>query len=413
MSLENKITVSLISASILDGFVVDHPFSHYQKTSQYATFLEQVKQTPTMLLGFYEKQALAATAVLAFLKTPLLGKTGYIPTGCCVDYQDKELVERVYDALKPFALAQSLASIIVDPNVVRVSRDSSGNQIPGVNNEDLTTLLQSLDYTHRGYQVGYDDSMRNRFTLVLDCDRPYDHIVAGYAKSKVNKYKTQQALGIKTVIGDKTDSVYLAKLEAQLSKKQHFKPKPTSFFEQLFDIYQDNLTCFKTVLPINEVILVMQQELQSNKYKNDQDGKLAKERQLHQLLQFQKQGTQQLVLAIGLFIKVKNQVWDLYSYKDEATASFSGVDHMHITAIKSFVVQGVTSYDFVGFSGSVDPKDPYYGLYQYKSSFGPTFIEHIGQFEAVLQPKKHARIKQFNKVKKAIRWRLKKLVRKM
>ena len=51
---------------------------------------------------------------------------------------------------------------------------------------------------------------------------------------------------------------------------------------------------------------------------------------------------------------------------------------------------GVTMYDMCGFSGVVDRKDPYFGLYDYKKSFGSEFTERIGEFDYVFHPKRKA-----------------------
>ena len=49
---------------------------------------------------------------------------------------------------------------------------------------------------------------------------------------------------------------------------------------------------------------------------------------------------------------------------------------------------GVTFYDMCGFSGSTEKSDPYFGLYDYKRSFGSQFYEQIGQFDMILNSKK-------------------------
>jgi len=57
----------------------------------------------------------------------------------------------------------------------------------------------------------------------------------------------------------------------------------------------------------------------------------------------------------------------------------------------------------VGFSGVIDKSDAYYGLYSYKRSFLPNYIEYIGEFDYVVNASLYSLFKRTEHLGKRIR----------
>ncbi len=399
--------IKTIDQSVLDHFVKEHPNKHYQKTSMYGDFLAFSQKATIQYLGFYQDQQIIATAMIMFKSYPLIGTYGYIPMGLCLDYNQKEQLERCLDALVHFAQVKKLIFLKLDPNVIRIHRDLQGKPLnDGFLNEWVSELLKTKGFKHKGYGYAYDGSWNNRFTLVLDLDQPFDSLYKGFAKSKKSFYKRQQRMGIKTYQTTSEDCHILASLEKELTKKEGFYPKSEAYFKQLMQIYGEHTKLKKTIMNVTDNILIIDQELNSSKYRNDKEAYDAKVRQKEELLKIQATHGSEIVLAIGLFVVVGDWSWDLYSYKNPEFAKYNGTDHLHIETIKDFQAGGVKHYDFVGFSGVTDPSDFYYGLYQFKSSFNPRFVEHIGEFDLILNEKKHNLFNTFQYYKMKIKRRI-------
>ena len=60
------------------------------------------------------------------------------------------------------------------------------------------------------------------------------------------------------------------------------------------------------------------------------------------------------------------------------------------------ICKGAKTYDFEGISGSMDPKDEYYGQTDFKKSFGGDYLEFLGEFDAVFRPSQYAAWKRTN-----------------
>lgn len=91
-------------------------------------------------------------------------------------------------------------------------------------------------------------------------------------------------------------------------------------------------------------------------------------------------------IAGAIAIHFGGKVWYLYG----ASAN------VHRNAMPNYPLQwamicwgletGSDTYDFRGISGNLDPKDPLYGLYQFKRGFGGAFTEFVGEMDLVLRP---------------------------
>ena len=147
-------------------------------------------------------------------------------------------------------------------------------------------------------------------------------------------------------------------------------------------------------------------ELSSKKYSKDLEARKSKENELEIAKNLLNKYGDVLVIAAGLFIFLKNKSWDLYTYNRKNCNFIKPVDNLHFFAMNDLKNLGVTQYDMCGFSGSTDKNDKYYGLYNYKKSFNPDFIEMIGEFDYIIDNKKYllfSKITKFsNKIKRKL-----------
>jgi lipid II:glycine glycyltransferase (peptidoglycan interpeptide bridge formation enzyme) len=175
--------------------------------------------------------------------------------------------------------------------------------------------------------------------------------------------------------------------EVQLSEQDGFKPHSRKFFEALLESFGEHAVIYVTEINLDTMISGIEAELASKKYRKDPEARAAKEKELEKASGLkQKYGTK-VPIACGLFIRLGHMSWDLYTYNHKEFNFIKPVDNLHAFAMNDMKEHGVLTYDMCGFSGTASKDDPYYGLYAYKRSFGPEFIEQIGEFDYVFRPK--------------------------
>lgn len=182
---------------------------------------------------------------------------------------------------------------------------------------------------------------------------------------------------------------------------QGFKPKPISFFENLIKHFQDYVVIYITELDIKHYLSSIEHLLSTKKYKTDLKASQHKRSEYEQAKLWENEYGNKVILAGGIFFKLNTSSWDLYIYNNKNFPMLHATDSLHAYAITDLKNQGVLTYDMVGVSGVTNPTDPYFGLYKYKSSFGPRFVEYLGEFDYILNAKKTLLFsRQYNFIKR-------------
>ena len=395
--------VTNINPIELDRFVKDHPYGHYMKTSFWAEYKKITEGYQPIYVGIKDSDTLVATAVILkkrswFSIKPYL----YIPTGMCVDYHNKQYLDYFVDCLKDFAKAQGVSFLRIDPNVLRCHRTIQGDRLDdGFSNEWLTDHLIAQGFNHKGYGYAYNGSWINRYTLMIDLTLPIDDIIAKFNKSKQNVLKRHELMGVKTRLGLYDELNYLVDFEWELTKTQGFKPHDLAFFQTLSKTLNDHAYYYVTEVDLERQITNLNSEINSNKYRKDKEALQAKILELEKAVQLKNTYGNKVVIAAGLFVVYGKRSWDLYTYNRKEFSNYKATDNLHTFVINDMKNKQVELYDMVGFSGVTKKDDPYYGLYDYKRSFGSDFYEHIGEFDLVINPRAYRNFKYLlNQIKR-------------
>lgn len=378
-----------VDETIFNEFVENSQYNHYAKTTYWGEHKRKEGFIPHYL-GMYDGNHLVATVMMLEKHAPLLGSYFYVPWGPCIDYHNESLLKELLSELKKYSDENDVMFLRMDANVERMSKDINGNPIDGFNNEYITDWIIESGLKHKGYGYGYDGSWINRYTLLIDISQDDDSIFNNFYKVRQSIIKRQQLTGVSTRIGSLDDIDHLMKFEHQLSLTQHFKPHSKYFFEELVTSLKDLVTIYITEINLPEYISYLNEEVNSRKYRKDKEALASKQNELQMGLELQKKYGDRLVLAAGLFVNYGSMSWDLYTYTNKEFPQFKATDNLHNFAILDMKAKGVTTYDMVGFSGSTDKSDQYYGLYEYKRSFGSRYTEYIGEFDYIRKEKKHS-----------------------
>jgi lipid II:glycine glycyltransferase (peptidoglycan interpeptide bridge formation enzyme) len=372
--------------SEFDAFIAGHPYGHYMKTEMWAREMEAEGNHPRFFVFTDEDSRTVGTAMAVYKKwlgQPYL----YIPWGPCIDYEDPDTVKQVFTLLKDYGAYQHVVFLRTDPNVLRRCHDIKGIVIDGPNHEYVTDTLKEIGYHHKGYGYAYNGSWTNRYTLIVDLHDDIDTIESRFDKVRQRSIKRARTHGVTTRIGGREDLQRLCELEMQLMHIKGNKPHDISYFQNILDCLGDHAVVYITSIDLNAMQHAIEEELKDKKYIRDVKAREKQERELKHV-QLLKEGYGTNVdIAAGLFARLGDKSWDLYTYNHKAFGFIRPVDSMHLFAMEDMKKHGVLQYDMVGFSGCTDKKDYNYGLYNYKASFAPAFIERIGQFDFVYNEK--------------------------
>lgn len=394
--------------NVFDSFVMSNTYCHYMKTSMWGEFRRRTEGLKYELLGFYENEKLIATA-LAFCGSWMMHKYIYVQKGPCVDYENAEQTSEVLKLLKDYADRKHVRFLRVDPNVNRVPHDIQGNVLDGYNNEHVTEEIKALGFIHKGYGYAYNGSWSNRYTLVIDLSDDEKTIISRFSKPRKTSLNRHKVSGVTTRLGTAEDIPSLSTFEKMLSEQDGFPPHSLKFFNTLLECFGEHAVMYVTEISFDNWISGVEGELAGKKYAKDPEARKAKEKNLVQAKELREKYGSGLPIAAGVFLRMGTWSWDLYTYNHKDFNFINCVDNLHSFAIHDMKEHGVIHYDMCGFSGVTTKDDPEYGLYYYKSSFGPEYIEQIGEFDYV---RNHSAMKRYrfeklavNHVKRRI-WRM-------
>lgn len=384
-----------------DTFVKSQPHIHYSKLWFWGQF-ESLHGYQAQYWRFVDLGKTVATAI-CLQKSTIFGKLWYIPNGPSLSIEQPNLLEEVLDLIKRNAVKFNILSVRIDTNIPRNHHDNQGNLIEdGFSNESITQRFENTGFKHTGYNYGYSGYLFSRFTYVLDLEGDTGSLVDKIAPNVRNLYKKNLRRGVIVRNGTRDDLVYLARFGIELSKKLYFKPKSLKFFQQLYDLAAENVLYRVAIADLNvakqtiakerETLLIAYDKAKDNPRKagflketqRQLDDLEREENDLNQLI---KQHGDTLILGASLYLIAGDRSYNVYTYTNKDFPSFHATISLHVDSYEELKERGVRYYDFVGVSGSLDPKDPYYGLHDFKRKFGGDFVENLGEFYFKPRPK--------------------------
>ncbi len=393
--------VTNVDKNKFDTFAISSPLNHYSKTSLFIDFKKPEYQKGELLGVEDDEGNLIASAVMLHKKCKIPHmQYSYIQYGFNLDIEDKELISFFSSHLKDYAKSKGSAFLRMDFNVTRLEHEKDGKiKENGFNHEYVTELLKENGFTHLGYNYGYSGNWMSRFTYRLNLDRPWNEIKKGIKRYNIYLNKNEQrAVRVHEASINELD--VLVDSQKELSEKLGFKPKDQDYFKKLWDIYGDAVHYYVVTTNYHEAKLNLQKEINAQKehisvLKDQNRIDLANktitamEKEIAEIDEKGLDKDEEQVLGAKFIIMQGVNVWNVNMYTVKTLLNFRGAFALHAYAIEQLYKSGAKTYDFEGISGSMDPKDEFYGQNDFKKSFGGDFLEFIGEFDAIFDQKKY------------------------
>ena len=196
--------IILLDELKFDAFAINHPNYNFYQSSNYGKFMSKHGYN-SYYLGLSDDIGNIKAATLIIVKNDKSEKRkmGYAPRGFLIDWTDSELVREFTTKIKEFLAKRSFTYLKVDPMIVYKEYNSDGS-LKYSNSDDFVKKMQSLGYTHMGYNNGMEAS-KPRWNSIIKLDPNIITLYNSLSKEARNKIKKAAGNGFKVYKGSNTD----------------------------------------------------------------------------------------------------------------------------------------------------------------------------------------------------------------
>ncbi len=313
-------------------------------------------------IGWFRGETLVGAALVLYRQLPKLKRyLAYLPEGPDIDWFDSSLD----DWLAPMAAhlkkqgafgirmgppvvmrrwnAATIKAAIADPVLTSLS------DVPAdVSDDAALELRQSL--TKLGWKEldasGGFTAGQPKFNFQIPlADRSEDDVLAGMNQLWRRNIKKAAKLGVEVTIGTKADLPAFHEVYAETAVRDHFTPRPLSYFERMWD-------ALNAEEPDRLVLYLAHHE-----------GDL---------------------VASTTMVRVGQHAWYSYGASTTAKREVRGSNAIQWQMIRDAMAAGATIYDMRGITETIDPDDSHAGLIQFKVGTGGEAVEYLGEWDLPL-----------------------------
>lgn len=387
-------------------------FDQFSKTYEQASFLQTVEhahlkedylKSKVHYVGVKDKKKIVAASLVLEDLSKFHQKKFYAPRGLLVDYHNQELLEFFFFFLKKYIKTCGGFILTIDPNVVYRVRSSDGDILENEKADDETVNnLKNLGFRHFGFNI-YLESLQARWAYRMPLDEDYETKKSKFSKSTRKNIDSCIKKGLQVREGTMDDLEVMTEIFDLTSKRKDFFSRSLDYYKKMYEHMKDLMTIYiaylnpdvyyehtKALLDAEnlnnqELIAKMKVDNVGNKLlkkKETSDTLLNKYRlELKKAEKFKKDHPNGLDVGCLLSLRSGSEYLTLSSGVLEEYKSFTPKYLMYEHHIKEAYKEGFKYCNFYGITGDFNPKNRYYGIYEFKKGFGGNVIELVGQFE--------------------------------
>jgi vancomycin resistance protein VanK len=287
----------------------------------------------------------------------------YLPEGPVIDWSGDDL-EAWLTPMVAHLKAQGAFAVRMGPPVV--TRRWSAEQVKaGIADESVRRLsdVPPLERSQQGarvmaqlHELGWQlQSVEGGFSAgqpqfnfqipLVDADgapRAEDDVLKGMNQLWRRNIKKADKSGVEVTRGDRTDLKAFHDLYAHTAERDHFTPRPLSYFETMYDaLHAEDPDRIHLWLARHEGDLV----------------------------------------AATIAIRVGTHAWYSYGASSTEKREVRGSNAVQWAMIRDAIAAGAHVYDLRGITETLDAGDPHIGLIQFKVGTGGEAVEHVGEWD--------------------------------
>jgi lipid II:glycine glycyltransferase (peptidoglycan interpeptide bridge formation enzyme) len=320
----------------------------------------QVKRdwTPESL-GWFEGEKLVGAGLVLYRSIPRTRRTlAYLPEGPVLDWQHYDCATITEPLLahlrsrKSFSVkmgppvqtrrwfAKTLKDAIADSTAQRI-----GDVPPDVTSDiaaTLTTDLRRAGWTQQPAAEGFGDFQPRYVFQVPLADRTLDEVFAGFNQLWRRNVRKAEKAGVVVRQGTPSDLGEFHRIYLETAQRDHFTPRPLSYFEHMFEVMQhEDTDRIRLYLATHE----------------------------------------QRLLAATTWVRVGGHTWYSYGASTNEGRELRPSNAIQWQMIQDAHASGAGIYDMRGITDTLDPNDHLFGLIQFKVGTGGEAVEYVGEWD--------------------------------
>ena len=324
-------------------------------------------------LGWFDSsgaERLVGVGLVLYRQVPRLQRyLAYLPEGPDIGWLDDDL-DRWLTPLAAYLKDQRAFGIRMGPPVVTrrwhaatvkaaiadPALDTLG-AVPADASDDsalaVVTRLRRLGWrqvpTTGGFAAGQP---QYNFWVPLAADGPKseDDVLAAMNQQWRRNIKKATKAGVTVTVGDRKDLAHFHRIYAETAARDHFTPRPLSYFERMWDS------------------LTAEEPDRLTLYLAHHEGDL---------------------VAATTLVRVGTHAWYSYGASTTAKRDVRGSNAVQWQMMRDALAAGAHVYDMRGITDTLDADDPHIGLIQFKVGTGGDAVEYLGEWDLPLNRALH------------------------
>ena len=308
-----------------DKFVTSHDDANFLQSWAWGDFHEARKKTVVRRIVLDNEEKIIASYV-GQVETAKRGTYMAIAGGPIMDWSNKKLREAVFADIKEQAEKNHCVFVRIRPQIVE--------------NEKNRALFKQLGLKPAPMYLSVE------YAGILDISKPEEEILAGASQGLRRKIRKAQKNNITvTTSTDPKEIKTFYKIQLETAARQKFVEFSEDFLRKQFEAFAK----------YDEVKLYT--------------AKLGDE-----------------ILAQNFMIFYGNEASYHYGVSTELGTKYSGAPLLHMQAMRDARERGIKRYNFWGITAENDTKHRFYGVSQFKRSFGVEELIYLHAHDLVIKP---------------------------
>ena len=311
-----------------DKFVTSHDEANFLQSWAWGDFHESRGKTVIRRVAIEDDSKILGVYV-GQVETARRGTYMAIAGGPILDWSNKKLVKAIFEDMKEQGKINHCVFVRVRPQITEGEKNRK--------------LFANLGLKSAPMYLSVE------FAGVLDLNKSEEEILAGAAQGLRRKIRKANKTGITVEVStDPKDIKKFYEIQLETAARHKFVEFSEDFLQKQFEAFAK----------YDEVKL----------YTAKLDGE---------------------ILAQNFMIFYGKEASYHYGVSTELGTKYSGAPLLHMQAMRDAREQGITRYNFWGITGLDETKHRFYGVSQFKRSFGVDELKYLHAHDLVIEPTKY------------------------
>jgi vancomycin resistance protein VanK len=354
-----RLTVRAVSADDHRAFIASRDSASFLQTPAWAAVKSEWRAES---LGWFRDDEMVGAALVLYRQLPRLKRyLAYLPEGPVIDWDDEDLAGWLAPMTEHLK-GQGAFGVRMGPPVV-TRRWSAAQVKDGIADAAVRRLtdvpplersqvgaavvarLHELGWRLQAVEGGFAAGQPQYNFVIPLAGRTEDDVLKGMNQLWRRNIKKADKAGVEVTRGTVADLKAFHDLYAHTAERDHFTPRPLSYFQTMYDA------------------LAAEDPGRITLWLARHEGDL---------------------VAATIAIRVGTHAWYSYGASSTEKRDVRGSNAVQWAMIRDALAQGAEVYDLRGITDTLDADDSHVGLIQFKVGTGGEAVEYVGEWDLPL-----------------------------